>query len=160
MTLSVVCLAITIHAQDTSQLFEKLANLEDQYGNHLDYSMDAIVTFIFVEGNNNTFMDIYSKFKGKNLKPNAFVISGWKNVMPGVNSKSKREHMFMAMKADQGLGKDGYPIFLDMDSNTHQILNLKQYSVIKFNPKAHKLSIKSYGSDRAGFIRAIRQYFI
>ena len=145
-----------------SDLLTKLSKISDQYGDKFDPTdVDDKITLIFVEGTNSTFSEIYAKFKGKKLVKNVRVVAGWKNVMPDTEYKSKFKHMTDGFKSKEGLGKEGYSILFDLNSESHKLLGLKvRYSIATVDVKENQVDVENFGSDRIEFLKAIRKFFI
>lgn len=144
-----------------SDILTKLSEISDQFGDKFDpTNVDDKITLIFVESTNNSFSEIYSKFKGKKLTKNARVVAGWKNVMPDTEYNSKFKHMTDGFKSKEGLGAEGYSILFDLNSEAHKLLGLQvRYSIATVNIKENQVDVENFGSDRIEFLNAIRKFF-
>ena len=146
---------------NASDILAKLSKISDQYDDKFDPSdVDEKITLIFVEGTNSTFSEIYSKFKGKKLAKNVRVVAGWKNVMPDTEYRSKLKHMTDGFKSNEGLGKEGYSILFDLNSESHKLLGLEgKYSIATVDIKENQVGVENFSSDRIEFLNAIRIFF-
>jgi len=159
------CLLINTfsYGQETeiSNILSKLSEIRDQYGNNFNPNeANKGLTLILVEGTNNSFGEIYAKFKGKKLAENVLVVAGWKDVMPDTEYNSKYKHMSDGFKSDEGLGKDGYSILFDLNSESLKLFRIEgRYAMANVDPDRNQMKIENFGSDRIEFLNAIRKFF-
>lgn len=145
---------------NVSDLLKELSKIKDQYGDNFDRTkVDKKFTLIFIEGTNTMLPEIYAKFKYKKLTENTLVVGGMVDVMQDVEKQPKYKHMTDGFKSNEGLGKDAYPILLDINSVTLKMLKLNKYSIVTVDINKSQLDIQDYGSDRVEFLKAIRIFF-
>ena len=159
-------LITTATGQDVSKVnadkvLANLIKIQDQYGNNFNLKDTGDnLKLICVEGYQGVGGEIFFKFKGKKLDKNVRIVAGWKEVMSVMkDNKRKYDHLADAYKTDENLGKEGYSIFFDMNSETIKMLKLKKYSVVTVNKKKNRVEIENFDSDRIEFIKAIRKFF-
>ncbi len=143
-----------------SEVVDKLGTIEDQFGDLFTQSEQVQeLKFICVQSVNTSFRDVFGKFRGKQTDPNVQVIAGWGDVMTGASKTQKRNHMSPAIAAPTALGPGSYSLYMDFDSEIVEMLNLNQYSLVTLSLSTGDVTVEDYGSDRAAFLGAIRNYF-
>ncbi len=143
-----------------SDVVEKLGTIEDQFGELFQQEKPvAELKLICVQSVNTSFRDVFGKFRGKLTDPNVQVVAGWGDVMPGASKTQKRDHMSPALAAPNALGPGSYSLYMDFDSEIVKMLNLNRYSLVTLSLSTGNVTVEDYGSDRAAFIGAIKNYF-
>lgn len=141
-------------------LIGKLSDVKDQYGKAFSTKkLGDELTLIFVEGYREAFVEVYSKFKGKKLPDNVRVVGGMAGMGGNMKGPAKYSHLASGFSSEAALGKEGYSVFFDMDDESLKMLELGRYAVATLSVKENKVTIKDFGKDRAGFIKAIRGFF-
>ena len=142
------------------EIHKLLSEIRNQYGETFDHKKipDEII-IICVEGTNNVFVEIFSKFKYHTLDDNVQVVAGWKDVMPDIPDDKKLNHINAGFTSDQGLGKAAYPILMDVNSKLFNFLNLNKYSIVRVSMNQNKVEITDFRSDRIAFLKEMNKYF-
>jgi hypothetical protein len=142
------------------EIHKLLSEISNQYGDTFDHkTIPDEITLICVEGTNNAFAEIFSKFKYYTLDDNVQVVAGWKDVMPDIPDDKKLNHINAGFTSDQGLGKEAYPILMDVNSKFFNLLNLNKYSIVRVSMNQNKVEITDFGSDRIEFLKEVKKYF-
>jgi hypothetical protein len=143
----------------SAQVLDKLSTISDQYGDRFDPNIKGEIKLIFIEGSNAMMAEIYSKFKGKRLVNKVTIVGGMANLMPGVDTKVKYDHLSDGFQSDRGLGMEGYSILFDMSSATLTMLELNKYTIVTISKQENKMNIEDFGSNRIEFLKAVKIYF-
>lgn len=78
-------------------------------------------------------------------------------MMNNMSKDSKKSHLQDAFKARYG--KDHFTILLDLDSDVQTVLGNKGYAIAIISKKKNALdSMEDFGSDRAAFFQALKEY--
>jgi hypothetical protein len=143
-----------------SEVLKILSEIKNQHNEGFDPDrVSNEILLICVEGTQNSFLEIYSKLRHKQLKQGVQVVAGWGKVMPDMPKVQKLSHINQGFTSEQGLGENGYSILMDANSNVFKLLELDQYSLVWLSKQTGKVTIKSFGSNRPAFIKEMRKYF-
>jgi len=155
--MALLFLAVHAHAQapasDIFQLLKEMPDQNNQSFDPVDLGDEAVI--IFVPGAENPFQKFYTKKKAAQLKPNALLVGGFKEMMNNMSPGAKKKHLqeALAMRYKEG------QMLLDLDSKLGELLSLQGYSIIRLSKKENKvLEINDFAFDRVAFFKALQKY--
>ena len=144
--------------QSVNNVLSKMADKYDQYDRKFNpHNFDNKLVIVYISGRNNPFSRIYDRHKGINIKENVQFIGGFRETIPGMPARKKREHLQQAFLVRYG--KKHFPILLDLESEIAEMLSIKGNSIIIISKKDDKiLSVDDFGDDRIQFFKSLSKY--
>ena len=141
----------------SDKILNTMSSLSDQYNVAFQYK-NTPITVVFVPDNDEPFVKVYDKFKGrKQQDPNMIFVGSFSGLFGGGGDASgMKSHLQQGITSTYG--RDSYRILLDVENKVQKLIGINSRAILKLT-KGKPAEVTEFKENRKEFLDAVSTYF-